>query len=81
MLKPLGNTFKIRARRFIPATAELITGFSRPKRYKMSRRSVVELMRRTREFNEAKRKKKRHGERLNWHDAEFDIKGWVISPA
>ncbi|MEZ9834464.1 hypothetical protein AB4341_13115 [Vibrio breoganii] len=34
MLKLLGNTFKIRARRFIPATAELITGFSRPKSYK-----------------------------------------------
>ncbi|GEM80840.1 hypothetical protein [Vibrio superstes] len=47
---------------------------------KMSLRFVVELMQRSRELNEVKRKRKRHGERLNWHEAEFDIVGWVMIP-
>ncbi|MEZ9421314.1 hypothetical protein AB4229_15705 [Vibrio breoganii] len=43
MLKLLGNTFKIRARRFIPATAELITGFSRPKSYKVAQNLPTDI--------------------------------------
>lgn len=40
--------------------------------------SVVELMRSSRELNAANRKRKRHGERLNWHKADFVIQGWVM---
>ncbi|PML85181.1 hypothetical protein [Vibrio breoganii] len=46
----------------------------------MPLRSVVELMRGSRELNAAKRKRKRHGERLNWHEADFGIQGWVMIP-
>ncbi len=46
----------------------------------MPLRSVVELMRSSRELNAANRKRKRHGERLNWHEADFGIQGWVMIP-